>query len=187
MTNNPDHILLFCGKRKSGKDYITDNLQKRLGSEKSIIIKLSGPIKSHWAKSFNLDMNQLLSDGEYKEKYRLEMIKWGEDKRREDNGYFCKAAIEMYNAPSKKIWIISDVRRKTDIKWFKEVYGELCKTIRIKCNDDIRSQRGWKFTPGIDDCETECDLDDVNDWDLEIINERGDLDDIIANIIRIIN
>lgn len=42
-------------------------------------------------------MNQLLSDGEYKEKYRLEMIKWGEDKRREDNGYFCKAAIEMYN------------------------------------------------------------------------------------------
>lgn len=25
------------------------------------------------------------------------MIKWGEDKRRTDIGYFCRAAIDMYN------------------------------------------------------------------------------------------
>ncbi|CAD6230733.1 GSCOCG00012190001-RA-CDS [Cotesia congregata] len=171
MANAPDRILLFSGKRKSGKDYITDNLFKRLGPEKSVIIKLSGPIKSHWANTFNLDLNQLLSDGKYKENYRLEMIKWGEDKRRTDTGYFCRAAIDMYNATSKKIWIVSDVRRKTDIEWFEKTYGELCKTIRINCSNDVKSQRGWKFTPGIDDSETECDLDDRSEWNLKITNE----------------
>lgn len=69
----------------------------RIGSQRSIIIRLSGPIKTHWAKSLNLDINQLLGDGEYKEKYRLEMVKWGEDMRRKDYGYFCRAAIDMYD------------------------------------------------------------------------------------------
>ena len=58
---------------------------------------MSGPIKTHWAKSLNLDIGQLLGDGAYKEKYRLEMVKWGEDTRKKDYGYFCRAAIEMYN------------------------------------------------------------------------------------------
>jgi len=45
----------------------------------------------------NLDIDQLLGQGEYKEKYRLEMSKWGENIRKEDYGYFCRAAINMYN------------------------------------------------------------------------------------------
>jgi len=65
--------------------------------QKSVIIRLSGPIKTHWAKSLDLNIDQLLGNGEYKEKYRLEMAKWGEDMRKEDYGYFCRAAIDMYN------------------------------------------------------------------------------------------
>ncbi|XP_011500801.1 PREDICTED: probable phosphomevalonate kinase isoform X2 [Ceratosolen solmsi marchali] len=88
-------ILIFSGKRKSGKDFITDELYKRLGGDKSVIIKLSGPIKTHWAKSKNLNTTKLFSDGEYKEQYRLEMAKWGEKIRNENYGYFCRAAIEI--------------------------------------------------------------------------------------------
>lgn len=58
---------------------------------------MSGPIKSHWAKIKNLDAKQLFGDGEYKEAYRLEMTKWGEDMRNKDYGYFCRAAILMYD------------------------------------------------------------------------------------------
>ncbi|KAF7996637.1 hypothetical protein HCN44_002283 [Aphidius gifuensis] len=173
MSSNPECILLFSGKRKSGKDYITDKLFDKLGSDNSVILKLSGPIKSHWANTQQLNLNDLLSDGPYKEQYRLQMIKWGEETRNKDYGYFCNAAIDMYNAREKKIWIVSDVRRKTDIKWFTENYKNICKTIRIISNNDIRSQRGWIFTPGVDDSETECDLDDVHDWDLEIVNENN--------------
>ena len=34
------------------------------------------------------------------------------------------------------------------------------KTLRIECPVEIRENRGFIFTPGIDDKETECGLDD---------------------------
>lgn len=182
----PQTVLLFSGKRKSGKDFITNILHERIDPGKSVIIKLSGPIKSHWSKSLNLDIDQLLGDGQYKEKYRLEMAKWGENVRRKDYGYFCRAAIDMYNAHDKPIWIISDVRRKTDIQWFTEKFGDACKMIRVTSNDLIRKQRGWVFTAGIDDSETECDLDGINKWDLEIQNNGDNIDDILEKILNLI-
>lgn len=40
-------------------------------------------------------MNQLMGDGDYKEKHRAEMIAWGEEKRSHDPGFFCRTAIQM--------------------------------------------------------------------------------------------
>lgn len=54
----------------------------------------------------------------------------------------------LFLATTKKIWIVSDARRKTDLKWFKDNYGERCKTIRIVCNNEVRKNRGWEFCPG---------------------------------------
>lgn len=75
----------------------------RLGSQKSTIIRLSGPIKTHWAKSLNLDLDQLLGNGKYKEEYRTKMCEWGENIRAKDSGYFCRAAIDMYNGTLCKV------------------------------------------------------------------------------------
>ncbi|KAG7189899.1 hypothetical protein KM043_006069 [Ampulex compressa] len=183
----PRAILLFSGKRKSGKDFITDILHERIGPSNSVVIKLSGPIKAHWAKSLNLDIDQLLGDGKYKENHRHEMVKWGESIRKQDYGYFCSAAIDMYNARSKPIWIVSDVRRKTDIKWFVENFGAPCKNIRIVSDDTIRANRGWVYRPGIDDSETECDLDVVDSWDLIIENNGEDTKFIIERILKLIS
>ncbi len=38
-----------------------------------------------------------MSDGLYKEKYRAEMIAWGEEIRAKDSGFFCRSAIQMFN------------------------------------------------------------------------------------------
>lgn len=70
----------------------------RIGHDSGVIIRLSGPIKYQWAKSEGLDFDELLSDGKYKENHRLRMAKWGENVRKEDYGYFCRAAIEMYKS-----------------------------------------------------------------------------------------
>ena len=67
MTDNPRVVLLFSGKRKSGKDYITDRLQERLGSE-SVILRLSGPLKECYARDHGLDFEKMLSASDYKEK-----------------------------------------------------------------------------------------------------------------------
>ncbi|XP_047996071.1 probable phosphomevalonate kinase [Leguminivora glycinivorella] len=166
----PRIILLFSGKRKSGKDYLTDHLQKLLG-DRCEVIKISQPIKSHWAKEKNLNLNELLSDSEYKEQHRLEMIKWSDEMRDQDYGCFCRVACQ--NAADRPIWIVSDIRRKTDICWFKEIYGDLIRTIRITADEDTRVKRGYKFKEGIDDVASECDLDDYTPWDLVIDNGKG--------------
>ncbi|KYN23251.1 Phosphomevalonate kinase, partial [Trachymyrmex cornetzi] len=186
-STKPERILLFSGKRKSGKDYITDILYNRIGAQRSTIIRLSGPIKTHWSKSLGLDINQLLGHGEYKEKHRLEMVKWGEDIRRKDYGYFCRAAIDMYNAWDKPVWIISDIRRKTDIKWFTENFEDACRTVRIVCSQEIRQKRGWVYTPGIDDSETECDLDDINNWDIVLENNDSNIEAILQQLLGLIS
>lgn len=69
----------------------------RIGPEKSIIIRLSGPIKNHWAKTKSLQLDELLSDGQMKEQHRKAMIEWSENVRFNDPSYFCRMAIDMYD------------------------------------------------------------------------------------------
>lgn len=76
-------------------------------------------------------------------------------------------------AQDKPIWIVSDIRRKTDIRWFKENYGEIIKTIRLEADEETRIERGYKFKNGVDDVVSECGLDDYNEWDLVINNGKG--------------
>ncbi|KAL5287588.1 hypothetical protein ACFFRR_008465 [Megaselia abdita] len=162
----PCHIVLISGKRKCGKDFLSEKLNQRL--PESEIIRISEPIKSSWAKELNLDLKLLMSDGPYKEKYRKDMIEWSDQVRAKDSGFFCRAA--MAKATSKVV-IVSDIRRKTDIKFFKEEYGHLVKTVRISCPDGIRQERGWMFQEGVDDVQSECDLDDFLVWDFEFLND----------------
>lgn len=109
------------------------------------------------------------------------MIDWSEKKRAEDFGVFCREACKKITKPTV---IVSDIRRKTDMRWFQETFGSKIKSIRIKCDDDVRVQRGWKFEQGVDDVESECDLDDWLGNHL-IVNNDGSQDskDIVDEIV----
>lgn len=136
------------------------------------IVRISGPLKKMYAEHHNLNWDELMSDSAYKEQYRKNMIRWSDQIRIEDPGYFCRAAcklgkfhflnhilyiciiinifkrqLSIFVAIVKKIWLISDVRRKTDIQWFKENYANI-KTVRITANSQARKGRGWIFTEG---------------------------------------
>lgn len=68
-----------------------------LGDDKSTIVRISEPIKSHFAKQKNLDLAQLMSQDSYKETIRKEMIEWSDEIRRVEPGYFCKVACTTGN------------------------------------------------------------------------------------------
>uniref|UniRef100_A0A671QB79 Phosphomevalonate kinase n=1 Tax=Sinocyclocheilus anshuiensis TaxID=1608454 RepID=A0A671QB79_9TELE len=138
-------ILLFSGKRKAGKDYVTDLIQKRLTAEICCILRLSAPLKQQYAKDHNLDYEELLGCGQYKESYRADMIRWGEMKRQQDSGFFCRLAIKHATQP---IWIISDCRRMSDVQWLQEEFPDRCVCVRVEASEQTRSQRGWRFTTG---------------------------------------
>lgn len=94
----------------------------------------------------------------------------------------------LFVAEAKPVWIVSDIRRKTDIKWFVNSYGDKIKTIRVEVDQSTREKRGWIFAKGVDDVASECNLDDFEYWDLKIRNNNeDDLYNGIDKIITIIN
>jgi len=230
---SPRLVVLLSGKRKCGKDFVAEKLRRhfssqslledglRVGSEKAaaedvqeeeatvadvrnaMIIRLSAPLKRRYALEHQLDFDQLLDSSEYKERYRKDMIVWGEERRRFDPGFFCRAAIddalaecastssslskhssrasqddgEGLSGIRPSIWIVSDARRVSDLQFFRTHFPDSLRTIRVVASDATRQRRGWKFTAGVDDAESECGLDHVVDWDWVLINDDDHDDD----------
>jgi phosphomevalonate kinase len=115
---------------------------------------------SHAVQMHGLSVAELLSASAYKEQHRAAMVEWGERQRVADPGFFCRKATEAANGGSACVWIVSDARRRSDMDWFREHYGHVMWTVRVQASDADRIARGFVFTPGIDDAETECGLDD---------------------------
>lgn len=172
---NPKAVLLISGKRKSGKDFCVDLLTNELSDY--VVFRIAGPIKKQFAKDHNLDFDKLLDSTQYKEDYRQQMVEWSENIRKTDPNFFLRLAIDESNARSKSIWILSDARRLCDIEYFKtseEFQNTTILSIRICASIETRVERGWAFTPGIDDKETECGLDSYRDWNYVIDNDGSD-------------
>ncbi|XP_041464008.1 phosphomevalonate kinase-like [Lytechinus variegatus] len=180
----PKVVLVFSGKRKSGKDYTSALLAERLG-DICTILTLSAPLKHQYAEIHGLDFNQLLSASSYKERYRHDMVVWGEKKRNEDPAIFCRLATQNVSH-QHKVWLISDARRKTDVAYFKEMYSDRAKLVRVQADESVRASRGYVFKKGVDDSETECGLDEGVSWDV-IITNNGNQDDLDSQLKHLIS
>ncbi|NXT64583.1 PMVK kinase, partial [Chaetops frenatus] len=115
-----------------------------------------------------LDFQQLLDASAYKEIFRQDMIRWGEEKRHTDPGFFCRAAVEGALQP---VWVVSDTRRLSDVEWFRDAYGDVVQTVRVVASEETRKRRNWVFVTGVDDTESECGLDRGVAFDWVITND----------------
>ena len=167
MADDPAIVLLFSGKRKSGKDYVVTKLSEMLGDVNCQVMRLSAPLKKQYAMEHNLDFDKLLDSSSYKEKFRGAMISWGEEKRRQNPDFFCNLATKEARKP---IWIISDARRRTDLAYFSARYRTI--HVRVTASEQTRALRGWTFVAGVDDAESECGLDSQK-FDT-VVNNDGD-------------
>ena len=71
---------------------------------------------------------------------------------------------------------LSDCRRQTDIKYFREEFEVgLTAHVRVQASDRVRESRGWIFQTGVDDAESECGLDKAT-HDIVVHNE-GDVNE----------
>ena len=187
---NPKKVLLFCGKRKSGKDFLTEWLCNHLNTEENdkqaVIVRLSGPLKQCYAENHGLDFQKLLDASDYKEKHRKDMIAWSEKIRNKDPSYFCLKAIDYYKADQYPIWIISDCRRKTDFQFFDSKFtDDITMKIRIWASEEVRVKRGFSFQGGVDDAESECGLDDHENFDF-IVENNGTVEpyELLKNVVN---
>lgn len=101
---------------------------------------------------------------------------------------------QSFCAASKPIVIVSDIRRRTDIDYFRQLGVDATPplrivTVRIVVDDSVRVRRGWTYQQGVDDVASECDLDGVESWDIVVHNEglETSSDNKLADVIRIID
>ncbi|KAI1719740.1 phosphomevalonate kinase domain-containing protein [Ditylenchus destructor] len=190
----PINNIIVGGKRKSGKDYFANKLASMLESALLFpsaesfqtyvsVCGVSYPLKEEFAKLHKLDAEKLKSDGEYKETVREQMVIYGEQIRAQDPGYFCRKALEAVyrewaNSPTLKsstavrIVIVSDCRRPSDLEFFKKDFTSNPPIlVRVDASLNVREKRGYSFTDGIDNAETECALDDFSSWDVSVVND----------------
>jgi len=157
---DPKVVIVLSGKRKSGKDFIARKILNLFGEENCHTVHLSSPLKLEYAKIHNLDYKELMTSGSYKEAHRKSMILWGEQMREEDPFYFSKKATDSLKAPA---WIVVDARRPIDIQYFQKNFPGKIVLVRIKACEEVRKSRGWIFTAGVDDQDSECALDYLDD------------------------
>lgn len=184
-------VIILSGKRKSGKDHISTLLTNYIGYERMpnlAILRIAGPIKKEFAKNNKLDFDRLLDSSAYKEQFRFSMVEWSE-RYREKVGWNCfiKQAIKEQRAKHKRIWILNDARRPCDIAFFEDdpVFEDTkIIKLRIEASSEARESRGWKYTYGIDDRETECGLDFYEDWTQIIDNNHNDQKEVLMEALR---
>lgn len=86
----------------------------------------------------------------------------------------------------KPIIIVSDIRRRTDVDYFKANHN--IKTIRIEAGTKVREQRGWQFEDGVDNVQSECDLDNFEDWDFQINNDgTGNIKIFLMRLVDVVH
>lgn len=179
-------------------EYVWAPIISRLG-ERVSILRISKPLKEQYAKvkqwrkcfqqmmvhiihvhiqAHNLHLERLLDASPYKETHRKDMIRWGEEKRAQDPGYFCRLASEGADKP---VWLVCDARRPTDMDYFKSLYS--CVTVRVVASEDVRRERGWVWVEGVDDAPSECALDSYScDWTVRNEGEESRLSEDLGRI-----
>ncbi|XP_014670188.1 PREDICTED: phosphomevalonate kinase-like [Priapulus caudatus] len=174
MAAQPGVVFVFSGKRKCGKDYVAERLRERIGADCSAIYRLSAPLKEQYARDHDLDFARLLDASAYKERYRGDMIRWGEEQRERDPDFFCELTAAGARDAGAPVWIVSDARRRTDVAFFRRRFARQTVLVRVVACEATRRARGWTFTEGVDDAESECGLDEGVAWDHVVENDGNE-------------
>ena len=130
-------------------------------------------IKIEYGKLHNLSYEEIENN---KSQYRQGLIDLGNWGRKQSPDYW----LEKIIAQEGNI-VVTDVRIKHEYEIFKKA-GAI--TIRVEADRDLREARGGKLI-GEDDV-TEIDLDNIQDWDFVIDNNK-DYETLRKSVLEIIS
>ncbi len=165
-----DKIIIFSGKQYSGKDTAAKILMEKMPDYKRCA--MGDIIKIEYGRLHNISYEEIEAN---KPKYRQGLIDLGNWGRSQSPDYW----LEKIIAQEGNI-VVTDVRIKHEYEVFKRA-GAI--SIRVEADRDLREQRGGKLV-GEDDV-TEVDLDDIQDWDFVLDNNK-DYETLKQNVLKIV-
>ena len=165
-----DRIIIFSGKQYSGKDTAAKILMEAMPDFKRCA--MGDIIKIEYGRLNNVTFEEIEVN---KPKYRQGLIDLGNWGRRQSPDYWLDKII----AQDGNI-VVTDVRIKHEYEVFKAA-GAI--SIRVETSRELRETRGGKLV-GEDDV-TEVDLDDIQDWDFLLYNNK-DYETLKKNVLKIV-
>ncbi len=163
-------IITFSGKQYSGKDTAAKILLDVMSDFKRCA--MGDIIKIEYGRQCGLTYEEIEAN---KAQYRQGLIDLGNWGRQQSQDYWLEKIIEQEGNI-----VVTDVRIKHEYEIFKKA-GAI--TIRVEAERDIREARGGKLI-GENDV-TEVDLDDVQDWDFLIDNNK-DYETLRKEVLKIV-
>ena len=165
-----EKIITFSGKQYSGKDTAAKIL---LDEMKDLNRCAMGDIiKIEYGKQHGISYEEIENN---KPKYRQGLIDLGNWGRAQSPDYW----LEKIIAQDGNI-VVTDVRIKHEYEKFKQA-GAI--SIRVEADRDTREFRGGKLIG--EDEVTEVDLDNIQDWDY-IIDNNKDYETLKRNVLEIV-
>ena len=163
-------LIIFSGKQYSGKDTAAKILIELMPNLKRCA--MGDIIKIEYGKQYGLSYEEIENN---KPKYRQGLIDLGNWGRQQSPDYW----LEKIIAQEGDI-VVTDVRIKHEYEVFKSA-GAI--SVRVEADRDIRESRGGNLV-GEDDV-TEVDLDDIQDWDFVIDNNK-DYETLKSKVLEIV-
>ena len=163
-------IITFSGKQYSGKDTAAKILLEILPNFRRCA--MGDIIKIEYGKLNNVTYEEIEAN---KAKYRQGLIDLGNWGRSQSPDFW----LEKIIAQEGNI-VVTDVRIKHEYEVFKKA-GAI--TIRVEADRAIREARGGQLI-GENDV-TEVDLDNIQDWDFVIDNNK-DYETLKENVLKIV-
>ena len=165
-----ERIIIFSGKQYSGKDTAAKILMDAMPEFRRFA--MGDIIKREYAKLNNLTFDEIENN---KSKYRQGLIDLGNWGRSRSQDYWLEKIISQEGNI-----VVTDVRIKHEYEVFKAA-GAI--SIRVEAAREVRESRGGKLV-GEDDV-TEVDLDDIQDWDFLLDNNK-DYETLKQNVLKIV-
>lgn len=154
--NNPKkikkfHLLGLAGTRKSGKDWCANILTKM--DTRFKIVSFADALKYSFADRFNIKREDL-DDVKLKEKYRRRLQTYSIDMKKE-HGEFVFVNTLINSLEENNYYVIPDVRFLCELQSIVVLSGVVYK---VHTEPHMRSKRGWKFDPVIDNDISETEI-----------------------------
>lgn len=164
-----EKIIIFSGKQYSGKDTAAKILMEVLPKYRRCA--MGDIIKIEYAKQHGITFEEIEQN---KSQYRQGLIDLGNWGRSKSPDFWIKKIVEQEGDI-----VVTDVRVKHEYEVFKAA-GAI--SIRVEATRENREKRGGILV-GEDDV-TEVDLDNIQDWDFLIDNNK-DYETLRKNVLKI--
>lgn len=172
-------MLALSGKRFTGKDTLAAMLARR-AQEQGVRVELFAFaaeckrlfVEERAREGEVVELARLLSEREYKERWRPAMTRFTERCLAQDPLFFCRAVASRAEQCAG-LPVLTDLRLRQEREHLASRF-ELV-VLHLERSDAARASSGWRYDPAADTHFTETELDDPALW-TETLSNEGSLE-----------